>query len=199
MRNDTPHFTKRLALWGSVCAVSAAPSFLLAASKYDPIAMLVGVAFFALGMTWCTGRPGFMRFKRRPFVRTTLYIGYVTRVVISVLWPIGASTDIMCGVFSIGIIEEGLGMNGASFIGTLLITLIQGTFLNIILFVFMSIVYGVQRLVRKMPKNAFSWCCSQCGYDLRGQTEARCPECGRPFFRRVLHDAPDPYNTVHPT
>ena len=26
--------------------------------------------------------------------------------------------------------------------------------------------------------------CLGCGYDLRGQTEARCPECGRPFALR---------------
>lgn len=28
--------------------------------------------------------------------------------------------------------------------------------------------------------------CLHCGYDLRGQTEPRCPECGRPFSETLL-------------
>lgn len=28
--------------------------------------------------------------------------------------------------------------------------------------------------------------CVPCGYDLRGQTEPRCPECGRPFDKALL-------------
>ncbi len=28
--------------------------------------------------------------------------------------------------------------------------------------------------------------CERCGYDLRGQTEARCPECGTPFDEKLL-------------
>ncbi len=29
--------------------------------------------------------------------------------------------------------------------------------------------------------------CRHCGYDLRGQTEPRCPECGRPFDPALLN------------
>ena len=28
--------------------------------------------------------------------------------------------------------------------------------------------------------------CLRCGYDLRGQVDARCPECGTPFDKRLL-------------
>jgi hypothetical protein len=28
--------------------------------------------------------------------------------------------------------------------------------------------------------------CLHCGYDLRGQTVPRCPECGKPFNRRLI-------------
>ncbi|MBN1347708.1 MAG: hypothetical protein JXQ73_33785 [Phycisphaerae bacterium] len=28
--------------------------------------------------------------------------------------------------------------------------------------------------------------CIRCGYDLRGQTEPRCPECGTPFAEGLL-------------
>jgi len=33
--------------------------------------------------------------------------------------------------------------------------------------------------------------CMHCGYDLRGQTEARCPECGRAFDPHLLHCGQD--------
>ncbi len=29
--------------------------------------------------------------------------------------------------------------------------------------------------------------CLKCGYDLRGQTEPRCPECGTPFDAKLIH------------
>jgi hypothetical protein len=32
--------------------------------------------------------------------------------------------------------------------------------------------------------------CSGCGYDLRGQIEPRCPECGKPFDERLLQHTP---------
>ncbi len=31
--------------------------------------------------------------------------------------------------------------------------------------------------------------CANCGYDLRGQTEARCPECGKEFDARLLNNS----------
>jgi len=34
--------------------------------------------------------------------------------------------------------------------------------------------------------------CIHCGYDLRGQTEARCPECGRSFDAALLARGQDP-------
>jgi len=33
--------------------------------------------------------------------------------------------------------------------------------------------------------------CVRCGYSLRGLTVPRCPECGKPFDRRILQVAPD--------
>ncbi len=32
--------------------------------------------------------------------------------------------------------------------------------------------------------------CVECGYDLRGQVEPRCPECGTPFDPRLLQSTP---------
>ena len=38
------------------------------------------------------------------------------------------------------------------------------------------------RVHRKYPSN----CCCECGYNLRGLTEPRCPECGTPFDEKLL-------------
>ena len=32
--------------------------------------------------------------------------------------------------------------------------------------------------------------CGPCGYDLRGSTEPRCPECGAPFDKKLLTESP---------
>jgi hypothetical protein len=37
--------------------------------------------------------------------------------------------------------------------------------------------------------------CIHCGYDLRGQTDPRCPECGRAFDAALLAQAPPPPTT----
>lgn len=42
------------------------------------------------------------------------------------------------------------------------------------------------RLLRRRLNELGRPVCAQCGYDLRGQTEPRCPECGRPFDRGLL-------------
>lgn len=39
--------------------------------------------------------------------------------------------------------------------------------------------------------------CLHCGYDLRGQTDPRCPECGRPFDPTLLRPAAQPTNSDH--
>ncbi len=170
---------RRLLLWTAVCSVSAAPSFFWAAEEYNHLAMVTGIACFIAAMTAITCTQAFERFKRRRFVRRTLYIGYGVRVLLSLAFPIGAMADLWPGCFSIAIVEE-TGLEGASYVGTLLITLIQGTFLNVILMIFMLLVQGFQRLFLRSP--APENCCHQCRYDLRASTtSAVCPECGTPI------------------
>lgn len=48
------------------------------------------------------------------------------------------------------------------------------------------------RIRRKMRQELISigiLVCEPCGYDLRGQTEPRCPECGAPFDKKLLTDS----------
>jgi hypothetical protein len=39
----------------------------------------------------------------------------------------------------------------------------------------------IQRSLRRQLNEAELPTCMKCGYDLRGQIEPRCPECGTPF------------------
>ena len=41
----------------------------------------------------------------------------------------------------------------------------------------------MHRSLRRQLNDAGQPTCMKCGYDLRGQTEARCPECGEPLDR----------------
>ena len=43
-----------------------------------------------------------------------------------------------------------------------------------------------QRFLRQQLVASGIPICLKCGYDLRGQTEARCPECGTPFDAKLI-------------
>lgn len=101
------------------------------------------------------------------------------RLLLSIAYPVGIAVDLFPGIVSVTVVEKGLGIPGSSFVGTLLITLIQGTILNCLVLIFMLVTYGIQRLIFTMPPPEPEIACTKCGYDLRGSlTSATCPECG---------------------
>ena len=151
---------RRLLLWTFVCCVSAAPSFVWAGGlngngrgnpgPFDRGAMAFGVALFILLYTAATSTEAFERFHARPFVRRTLYIGYGVRVGLSIAFPIGMGADLLPGMISVSAVEK-LGFDPRSFGGTFATTLLQGAILNVLVFLFMFVVYGVQRMTMKPP------------------------------------------------
>jgi hypothetical protein len=150
---------RRLLLWTFVCGVSAAPSFVMAGGlngrspsggNFDRGAMAFGVALFILLYTAATSTEAFERFHARAFVRRTLYIGYAVRVGLSVAFPIGVGVDLLPGMLSVSMVEK-LGLDPRSFGGTFATTLVQGAILNVLVFLFMFVVYGVQRMTMKPP------------------------------------------------
>lgn len=152
-----------LMLWSVVCVISAAPSFYFGygtVAREQAAAMGLGVAIFIGTYTLADQWSVRHRWRRSRNVALTLRIGYATRVLISIFFPIGMFVDVLCGMMSVGMIEAGLpfllsengearsGVPNAGFGGTLLITLVQGVLLNIVLFGYMSVVLCVIQLFR---------------------------------------------------
>ncbi|MCA9134149.1 MAG: hypothetical protein KDA45_13370 [Planctomycetales bacterium] len=156
--------TLSLAVWSFVCIASAAPSFVWGlgtiAGQQIP-AMCLGIAIFialyTAGDQWTQSQA----WRKTPQMAKTLKIGYATRVVISVIFPIGAGLDMFCGLFSTSIVgaitplasgpgEDILYDGQINFIQALLITLTQGVILNIVLLAYMLVVLGVLLLSKQL-------------------------------------------------
>ncbi len=152
-----------LGLWSGICTLSAAPSFAwgLGTIAGDQVAaMLLGIVTFICGYTLADQFTQGHGWRRNPAVRLTLKIGYMTRVAISVIFPVGATLDVICGVFSIQLAQH-LGplvtfrssgsidaRDNTTFLGALLVTLIQGGVANVVLAAYMLCVLGLVLVVR---------------------------------------------------
>lgn len=152
-----------LAIWTLVCLLSAGPSFYWGfgtIARGQLAAMLLGVCLFIVAYTLgdqCTQR---QRWRQLRSIALTLRVGYLTRIVISLIFPIGLMIDVLCGLFSVSIVQglmpflfeagdqEGVYHEQAGFLGTLLVTLVQGVILNLLLFFYMLVVLGIVVIVR---------------------------------------------------
>ena len=166
---------RRLLVWTVICLISSAPSFILA-SRFDPAGMFAGIACFIMSYTVASGSSLAGRLHRDPLAKRALVIGYVGRVVLSfaMLLPPFIIMDMLPGMLAVEL-TKGLPFDQRGFAGTFITTIIQGTFLNIILALFMWMIYGFQYWI--LPRPVLAGICRKCGYDLRA-TPDRCPECG---------------------
>ena len=164
--NSPPAILRRFFLWLLICSMSAAPSFVMAGTENaNREGMAVGVILFVVGYTLLTSTSRFERFYRRPFIRPTMYFGYGLRLILSSLTfisSLGARSnflifpDLFCGALSLSAGAFLMGGTGerqlvSGFAGALLVTCIQGAILNVLVFIFMAIIYALQRAFRKNP------------------------------------------------
>ena len=159
--------------------------------------MLLGIVLFAACMTLATSTDRFYALSRKTFVRRTLYAGYGIRVAMTIVAPIGFYIDVYPGLLSIDIVEaiapNWMRPNG--FAATLLITLLQGTILNLMVSAFMLVAWGAQRGVLT-PTPRLETSCAACRYNLQETPAgAPCPECGSTkgtfdFDRTLLSRSP---------
>jgi hypothetical protein len=149
--NTVGDIARRALLWTVMCSVCATPSFIWAASGFSRPAMICGVVLFIIAYTVLTSTAAFLRFRDLPFVRRTLYIGYGIRLGISIVFPVGMAIDLLPGMFSVGLVRNFVGMK-ESFAGTLMITIVQGTIINILLSILMAFIWLLQKVFIKTER-----------------------------------------------
>lgn len=148
--------------WIAVCLCSAVPSFLFGfmSTGGEIWAMLTGIAIFAAGYTTLDYQTAGQAWRRKRLIRKTLRVTYGTRIAITILIPLGAYLDVICGMVShtvAGVLIDSASLEsvGSVRIGywpALLITLIQGCVLNVVLAVYGAVILGIVWLVRRLKK-----------------------------------------------
>jgi hypothetical protein len=207
--------TMAIGRWVVVVALSAGPSFFFglypAGTAVGVAAMLLGLAMVTTAYVAGSLSPWGRRLTRLPFVQTTARIGYGTRMALSASFFTGFSLfpDMMIGAAVGGVLEGTVfpmlntGSGRATlatplshiaqyFVAILIWTLGVALTWNLILGVYMLLIYGLQRLFRRMPVGRPGETCLRCGYDIRMSSET-CPECGEP----IVHAAEITDRLIH--
>jgi len=167
------NFGKSLAKWFLICAVSGAPSFFFGsvlgnAYVIQSFAMTLGILTFVAFYVYIESRERTRRMLMDRSLRISVRVGYITRMVISIIYPVAMFPDILCGMLSVGfttsIFGEGFGPGYASdtidaglqplftFGWFYITTLVQGVLLNIVLGAYTLIIYAFALLFRKRPQ-----------------------------------------------
>ncbi len=154
-----------IAVWSLVCIISAIPSFVWGigtVATQQAAAMIVGVVIFIAGYVFADQLTQGSSWRRNKSLRLALKIGYLTRLAISVIFPVGGLLDMTCGLFSISVVEfvssvslmeaHNMGAGTAGFGQILATTLVQGVVLNLVLAGFVVLVFGITLVVNRGAK-----------------------------------------------
>ena len=154
---------RALGRWTLICSISAAPSFFWGCALHPAlehsVGMICGILVFVIAYTVVECTHYYQQIITRPHIHRTALIGYGTRILISVVFPVGLAIDMMTGMVSVGIIQNispsdsydwSEGGPDVSAFAVFLTTVVQGILLNIMLFGYMLGVYGMLRVVARV-------------------------------------------------
>ena len=163
------NFGMSLLKWMVVCAVSAGPSFFIAFLGTNQVwvrssAMVFGILTYVAMYLYIESREWTRRKLMDKSLRIAVKTGFITRVAISVLFPIGFFVDMICGLISVSLISSlfdlhmmpmGSEIDRVSDVGILMTfiwyyttTMLQGLLLNIVLGGYTLVVYAIVLLAR---------------------------------------------------
>lgn len=154
--------------WVLICGISGAPSFVLAFSLGENVyiqafAMLMGILTYAGVYVYVESLEWTRRKLMDKSLKIAVRIGYVTRIAISIIFPLAFFIDIWCGLLSVSFTSAIFGepQLGSSrifrgnlatlpivFLWFYTTTIVQGALLNIVLGGYTLVVYGITLLVR---------------------------------------------------
>ncbi|MBP86771.1 MAG: hypothetical protein CMJ64_08650 [Planctomycetaceae bacterium] len=158
VKEHQPRPLRAFGRWTLICAISAAPSFFwgcaLHAEPHQLAAMICGILVFVLAYTLIECTHYYHQIISLPHVHRTAILGYGTRVLISVIFPVGLFVDMFTGMWAVTFVQQlfpnslevGHGKSAASFLQVFITTIVQGTFLNGLLLIYMLVVYSILRL-----------------------------------------------------
>jgi len=153
--------------WTVVCGFAAGPSFYFGGGMgaWRPAAvlgMLIGILIFVIGYTALEFTTAIQEQMNKPVSRRAAWIAYLTRAAISIVFPIGLTVDILCGIFSVGISSALTGISETPFHSPgdnfseafccfqfAVTTVVQGVLLNLVLFAYMGIVWLVCKAISR--------------------------------------------------
>ncbi len=145
--------SKLIVRWTLICGISAAPSFFFgyAVSRHQVAAMLMGIVCFIAIYVFADHSTRNWPIRKQSIVRRVLVFCYATRIIVSILFPIGAVIDMCAGVITFTILDaEALLRQPPSdepgamtFTTAFTVTIVQGIVLNVILAVWGLLAFAV--------------------------------------------------------
>jgi hypothetical protein len=167
---EPPRLSWVISRWTLVCVISAVPSFLwgLSTLAYQQwLAMILGVATFVVGYVWLDVHTAKWDLRQNSRWMSVVRIGYWTRIVCSLVLPVGMFLDLWCGMLSYGVAESiwnvarsvfgggGFGVQEGqqqSFLFCYFMTLLQGVTLNVFLAGYMLVIAGFIAIGRSLQR-----------------------------------------------
>ena len=153
--------------WFLICGISGAPSFVMAFSLSEYVvtkclAMVLGILTYVALYVYIESRERTRQRLKDKSLRIALRVGYGTRVLISIVFPIAIFVDIWCGLASISLTYAIFGSPGfgrgefarelstvpLTFIWFYTTTIVQGALLNLVLGAYTLVVYAITVAIR---------------------------------------------------